>query len=980
MLIDNLSPSQEHFFKKYLLKNRLVHELLLFSDPDCCDKFGTPFKSKDGSAEQGEFPLLQFFFKNFVTTFPFISCNSEEEQVSVWQDTVQPFIENLNLKGISNSDARKDKVTKRRQVNTKFLLGLLLFYNSMIISKQELTYLQQNKLKPAVSGMDKITSPTTNNATEVSSSVAGKQIEYSNNYSLNIVAVRRVEPNEDAAAATALATSSSSYWKPFKIFSDPVKPKHHYEFIIEVTKRGDSGTVTKHYINRAYHEFHKLENALKRAYPGLMSTEVSKLPKKLKHDSGVPAELGTGHGGGSDIKLTISNTSYASNTSSISSTSILYREKLRLSLRGYLKSLLKHPEIVLLDSFQKFVNEPLRKFTELGEGDVNDMKQRVDHESLVLKTQLEFQQQTSKLIMSLSKDFDGFKKKLVMDPGALTEIFHEIGNSQSIDELSPLMKTFFEWSKLEIAATLYQVFLSQDNSGEWLLKCKKFHKLFPYGIVYGILRFTNPMKVVSKVIDLLLVNIPSVSLWPLSSENTPSYSRNLLSMIFVMLLDEDLNDFEKELKILEEEKLQPATKYSNFLERLKSYATLDSDLKEEIKNESSLKEQSIVYTILSTKLTKPLLTACDKETLIEIKKSEREYNKFISKGTHIPDSPEHSSSSSSASSTNSFATASADVSLSDVKLVDTLDDSCFYHLQQYWQIQVRKQDKDLMKQLWQEPELTSLIKKFLTIFYQPLMKVFSKSDIHIIFRDFQYFMDDLIITLGKLSDGEVFLKSSFEIFEILKSVLDRHDVVFWRFLHNLYNKDDDQLFIGLIKWIERFLTVLRYKFSDPDSVTIDLERITLFIDDRVDKELFERQLNALTNQTIQKRKLFKEYLEKKAEDGNSNVVPGSQKEIDKNWENMNDKIWGDEAVDLGLNNEDLQDFNLEEIAANGSEEDLSKNGGINVDRELQMKLQELNNEQAKVGTSELDKFDDILKSELVDLFKKLDSIEVVNEK
>ena len=38
--------------------------------------------------------------------------------------------------------------------------------------------------------------------------------------------------------------------------------------------------------------------------------------------------------------------------------------------------------------------------------------------------------------------------------------------------MSPLLKTFNEWCKVEIAATIYQTFISQDNSSEWFNKVK----------------------------------------------------------------------------------------------------------------------------------------------------------------------------------------------------------------------------------------------------------------------------------------------------------------------------------------------------------------------------------------------------------------------------------------------------------------------------------------------------------------------------
>lgn len=962
-LVEGLSPSEEHFFKKYLLKNRLSQELHQLGNEDCCEKFGAPFKA--AAPQPDEFPLLKFFFNNFTETFPFIASNSEEEQRSIWQDTVQPFLENFNLKGISESHERKENTTKRRQVNTKILLGLLLFFNSMIISKQELVYLKENQLKPSAAGkLEKIMpkDEPQGSAKQPLSNLSEddtQRLTFYNNISLNIVCVRKI-----AVPQPQPVEQEAFYWRSLKKLTHASVPigKHHYEFIIEVVRRtkkqdpldekkGRSYIYTKHYINRAYHEFKSLESAMKKIYPGLMLTEVSKLPKKLKNDSGISKDGERANDNkDSDDDVGGETKSINSSSSSFQETS-LHREKLRISLRGYLVSLLKFPEIALLDTFQRFIAEELKKFTQLTPADEVDRLERLNHERQMLEIQLEFHQQTSNLIIGLAKDFDEFKTKLVMNPNTITEIFMEIGELQSVQDLSPLLRTFFEWSKLEIAATLYQVFLSQDNSSEWLSKCRKFHGLFPYGIVYGILRFTNPVKIVSKVVDLLLVNIPSINPWLSQSEHPTA--RNLLSMIFVMLLDEDLSDFEKELTILENEKLN-SPGFEVFLERIRNYVYADEEAVEGIRIESFEKDKDIVLTILSTSLIEPTLQAKDQQTLQLIEASFTEYEKINSKKFQDNSTLEKGG-----------------------KALD--NSSAYLNIKQYWQIQIRKRDKAIMKQLWQEPGLTMVIKKFLTIFYQPLMKVFGKSDIHLVFRDFQKFMDDLMVTLTKLSDGEFFIKSSFEIFEMLKDLLDRHEIVFWRFLHNLYRKDDDQLFISLIKWVERFLVILRYKFTNPDLVTVDLDRLSLFIDDKIDHHLFHEQLTALTNQTLEKRQLFKEFLEQKSKISNRKIIPGTQGDINKKWDDVNEKLFGeDKSGEFGINTDDLEDFNMEEIALQGgtdTSDDYSDAEGDevkeNTDRELHLKLQELNARQAKIGTSELDKFDEIFKSELNGLLPKI---------
>ena len=80
------------------------------------------------------------------------------------------------------------------------------------------------------------------------------------------------------------------------------------------------------------------------------------------------------------------------------------------------------------------------------------------------------------------------------------------------------------------------------------------------------------MKIISRIVDLLLVNIPSFS-WNLLELNDHSKNgaRNLLSMIFIMLLNEDLNGFDKELSILESNLIG----YEVYLQRIKNYVQLD---------------------------------------------------------------------------------------------------------------------------------------------------------------------------------------------------------------------------------------------------------------------------------------------------------------------------------------------------------------------------------------------------------------------
>ena len=69
-LLKQLTPTQEHFLKKYLLEEQLSKELHNFNEPNCCQLLGYPFKSSSNKNNQNDelsskLPLLSFFSNNF---------------------------------------------------------------------------------------------------------------------------------------------------------------------------------------------------------------------------------------------------------------------------------------------------------------------------------------------------------------------------------------------------------------------------------------------------------------------------------------------------------------------------------------------------------------------------------------------------------------------------------------------------------------------------------------------------------------------------------------------------------------------------------------------------------------------------------------------------------------------------------------------------------------------------------------------------
>lgn len=895
VLFDLLSPAQEHFLKKYLLEQRLLNEIFLLTKPDCCYRIGHPFATKEGiPSGLDELPLIAFFFQNFAATFPFIAHNSEKDQLDFWQQTLHPFIQSFNSKNISGSDERKDNVTKRRQINKKLLLGLLLFYNSLIITDNDLAYLQSNHVKENDGGgLHKLHAPSKSVDVGLGEllETIDANLPYVNDLYINIVAVRQVRQE------------STSGWSINLL--KPKRVRHHYDFVIRITKRviqdgGSSSepcyTYSSHFVLRHYEQFQRLARRLKKEYPGVM-TNVPAVPSKLKQDNGISKDNAESEQSGDDL-LDLSRTT----------SKTLVRERLRLALRGYTRSLIKYPEIVHSQGFKEFCNTDA--FSELDDDDRVDQHHRLEHEKNMLNVQREFQTQTSRVIMGLARDFDAFKQRLVTSPHTIADLFQDIGKTSDVEKLSPLLATFNEWSKLEIAATIYQMFLGLDNLEAWLAKCKKLHSLFPYTIVYGLLKLTNPAKIVSRIVDLLLVEMPRAP-W-LSSEKSKG-ARNLLSLIFLTILDDDMSGCAQQLEQLRHEKLGPV--YSKVIERIEKYVPASS-VADAIKCDALDAQQDLLLTIITSERIEPRIT--DEYVVERITDSCRSYKNLDEN--------------------------------QDAELGKPYVD-----LLQYWQLSVRHRDMQTLKLLWQEPELTRLIKKTLTIFYAPLINLFSKSNMHIVFLDFQKFLNDMFQELLALNNVEMYWLEPLVIFQRIKGVLDRHDHAIWKFIHDTYVNDEQQLFLGIIKWIEKFLHMLRYKYDQPELVQVKLYEPA---DKSIDRSLFMRQLESRVASTMAKRELFKKLLESKASEKQQ------QDPMEESWDQINNKVFGGmDMSDLGVAASDVADIQM--LA---EEHDLEQGDEF---LEFQQRLRYLEKESAAAGTSEMDKLDDMFKKQLLEILLKL---------
>ena len=141
-----------------------------------------------------------------------------------------------------------------------------------------------------------------------------------------------------------------------------------------------------------------------------------------------------------------------------------------------------------------------------------------------------------------------------------------------------------------IAATIYHLFLAEDNSPELFAQAKRIHSLVPYQILKNIVRFTNPAGVMAQVLDLFMAQ--------------PFGARSLLQRIFGMAIHDGISNIQKSIDILGSQKIKDPV----LVEKIKKYTEADESIKTIIKEEAEADQTDLLVSILRSELFGPELT------------------------------------------------------------------------------------------------------------------------------------------------------------------------------------------------------------------------------------------------------------------------------------------------------------------------------------------------------------------------------------
>ncbi|KJR84409.1 uncharacterized protein SPSK_08406 [Sporothrix schenckii 1099-18] len=761
-----LTGKQEHYLKRELLGEQAKWEIFELNSPTALRRFGAPFRSDVGEVSplDSSLPILRYIFVHHVREFPFLDKAKEKE---FWQDKLQVFLESFATKNISSSEDRLEE-TKRRKLATKAQKLVELMMVSGVrtssgfeerIRFSELEIVDRDAIDTGVLG-------------------SIPQGNFVNGWDVNVAGVRVISVKRN------------------------IRYHKHAEFILRVQRKGE----LEHFVGRRYGDFGRLYKALRAELPGRV---LPPLPRKNKtsstasniigglrgsNDSDVdsissastmtsPTGLGPGGVGESLKNLTVrehrrngsgrvsprqslDNTTPPSPTVATGQESkapesvVLWRENQRISLRAFLRTLLHNPQIARTKAIQDFLTrDPITPRDE----DVDDIVRRVEVDKKRVEEQKKFYEIARKRAADLDVYMEQFRQDIVERNG-LTMLFKEIKEKKTIGDLSIQYQKFAEWLRIEVAATIYHLFLAEDNSPELFSQAKRIHSLIPYTIIKNVIRVANPAAVMSGVLDIFLAQ--------------PFGTRSLMQRIFSLTLNDGIRNFQKSIDSLAVKIDDPV-----FVSKLKAYSDADQAIKDIIRDEATNDDVDILVGILRSELIEPPLMP---------EQIGRLYNAYVAFNSAVENVDE------------------------ELKQGAEL----FSYLKQLMKLYTRQRDKAMMLNLIEEPVTLSLFRDLFTIFYEPLVRVYKSANVYSSVTDFSVFMDDMMQVVEKCREQDASADPN-QTVQAFIDLCQRHEHNFYKFVHEVHTHDNG-LFTQLMGWIEGILEFLR---KGPKNGTLDVNAL-----------------------------------------------------------------------------------------------------------------------------------------------------------
>jgi hypothetical protein len=281
----------------------------------------------------------------------------------------------------------------------------------------------------------------------------------------------------------------------------------------------------------------------------------------------------------------------------------------------------------------------------------------------------------------------------IIESNGLTKLFKEIKDKKTIQDLSIQYQKFAEWLRIEVAATIYHLFLAEDNSPELFAQSKRIHSLIPYSVMKNVIRIANPAAVMSGLLDIFLAQ--------------PFGARSLMHRIFAMTLNDGIRSFQKSIDALAAKIGDPV-----LCEKLQKFSNADEDVKSTIRAEAVVDDVDLIVAILRSELINPPLNSQQIGTIFNA------YVAWNSAVENVDEEMKHGA-------------------------------QLFSYLKQLLKLYTRQRDKSMMLAMVEEPVTLQLLRDLFTIFYEPLVRVYKSANVYSSVTDFAVFIDDMIQVSSK---------------------------------------------------------------------------------------------------------------------------------------------------------------------------------------------------------------------------------------
>ena len=809
-----LTGKQEHYLKRELISQQTKWEIRELSHPTALRRFGAPFLSDAGEVapEDSDLPLLRYIFVHFVRNFPFLNQAQEKE---FWQDKLKLFLESFANKHISGSEDRLEE-TKR---------------SKLAIKATKLVELMMVSGIPTASGYEERIRFSEMEVVDRSANADGLVVNQPegnaiNGWDVNVEGVRTVTEKRH------------------------VRKHQHASFLLRV-KQQDKPEI---HVARRFGDFVKMHKKLRQELPGKV---LPPIPRKNKNSSlftsaddddassmssistkepitapqePVPESGGfrsylsscTGGSSASSHKRAASITpstasprpSIDSNTglaasatprsSSPAAGHMLVREDQRVSLRAFLRNFLQNENIAQSKAMTEFLTANPTKLTS---EELDDIARRKEMDERRMEEQRRFFEIASQRAKELDVHMEGFRRT-VIEKNGLRNLFGEIKIKNSISELQPEYQKVCEWLRIEIAATLYHLFLAEDNSPELFGQLKRIHGLVPYGTLKQVIRFTNPAAVMKGVLDLFMAQ--------------PLGAKSLLQRMFGFAIGDGVRSIQKSI-----ETLTVKVDDNVLCAKIRNFTYSSEEEKSAIRREAEAEQVDLLVKIMQTDEIVPALSS------EQIGQTFNAYVAWNNAVEHIDESMRQGA-------------------------------ELFARLKQLLKLYTRKRDKEMMLEMIEEPTTLYLFRDLFTIFYEPLVRVYKSANVYSSVTDFARFIDDAIQTIERAQRQDV----SADPNQTVQSFIDlcaRHEEDLYTFVHEVHLHDNG-LFDKLMNWIENILDFLR---NGPAGGKLDMNALFLGALDMklVDSDKVVREINSLIRWQMARKKWHQDKTRQKMASG-----------------------------------------------------------------------------------------------------------------